>query len=120
MSTDAAPVEGQIIEAVLVSGGSRHHRMLSARSRGNRGNGGAACALAFACLAQPAQPVHEHRIVGRRIRLVDDPAEELVVARRREPELRADRLLLGRIVTAPARLEVKEQAVTVGEGHTSR
>src|SRR3954451_22679425 len=44
--------------------------------------------------SQPAQPPDQHRVVGQRRRTVDRPMQELVVARRREPERLADRTVL--------------------------
>lgn len=91
--------------------------MLSACSRADGGNGRASRALALARVAEPTQTVHQHGVVCRGIRLVDDAGEQLVVPGRRQVEFGADGLLLHGVVRDPPRLEVEEETITVGEGH---
>lgn len=68
-------------------------------------------------IAEPPEAVHEDGVVSDGIRRVEDPSEELVVARRGQRQIGADGLLLGAGVTVPATLEVEEGAVAIGEGH---
>jgi len=68
-------------------------------------------------VAKPAQPLDEHRVVLLRLGGVDEPAEQLVVPRRRHPEICADGLFLGPDVAPPLPFEAKDVAVAVAEGH---
>ncbi len=91
--------------------------MLSACSRADGGNGRASRALALARVAEPTQTVHQHGVVCRGIRLIDDAREQLVVPSRRQVEFGADGLLLHGVVRDPPRLEVEEETIAIGEGH---
>ena len=54
---------------------------------------------------QPAQPLDQQRVLGERLRLVDQRVQHLVVAGRRHLELVPDRLLLGAGELPPLTLE---------------
>src|SRR5699024_7745433 len=56
-------------------------------------------------LTHAAEPLHQQRVMGQCLRLVDQRVEHLVVARRRHVELLADRLFLGTGELPPLALE---------------
>mgnify|MGYP001027158766 CR=1 FL=1 len=91
--------------------------MLPACSGADGGNGRASRTLALARIAEPTEAVHQHGVVRRGIRLVDDASQQLVVPGGRQGELGTDGLLLDGVVHGPPRLEVEEEAITLGEGH---
>jgi hypothetical protein len=57
------------------------------------------------------EALDEHGVVGEGRRVVDQPAEELVVGGRADAELAADRLLLGAGVPPPVALEGEDAAL---------
>lgn len=67
---------------------------------------------------EPPQPVNQDRVVRDGIRGIQDPSEQLVIARGRQRELGAQRLLFRPRVPVPPRLEVEDSAVAIGEGHS--
>jgi hypothetical protein len=65
--------------------------------------------------AQAAQALDEHRVVGESRRVVDEPVEHLVVARRAHLEQVTDGGLLGARVFPPLPLEGEDLAIAVAE-----
>src|SRR6476661_4134260 len=70
-------------------------------------------AASSADLPDPPQPPHEHRVVLERVRTVDDPVQQLVVARGGETEPLADRSLLRDVQPPRLPLEVQDRARSV-------
>src|SRR6478609_1116490 len=66
-------------------------------------------------LAEPQQPLDEHRVVRERGRTVDQRSEKLIVPRGGEAELFADRLLLGAGVPPPLTFEGEDRGVTLAQ-----
>src|SRR4051812_11040425 len=64
-------------------------------------------ALTLPRATEPTQALHQHRVVGERLRKIDQGVENLVVARRRHAEEFGDRVLLGSRVAPPLTLEGK-------------
>src|SRR6266545_122160 len=74
------------------------------------------CATPVPCFAEPPQLVDQGGVGVQRRRVVQQPAQCLVVVGRTDSQLTADRLLLGAGVLPPATLEGEDLEVTSGQG----
>ena len=122
VGADSARIRREVVEAIPREGRVRHPRMVpvgAVRTVHRRLCGGPRPVRLARGVAQPAQALDEHRIVLLRVGRVDQPAEQLVVPRRRKPEVGADRLFLRSRMPAPFRLELEDGAVAVGQGHAA-
>ena len=77
-------------------------------------------ALTPASVAFAADPLHGEGIVVVGLGHVDEVPEDLVVPGRGDPELGADRRLLGSGAAPPAPLEVEDGTITTREAHQAR
>ncbi len=66
-------------------------------------------------LPHPAEPPNEHRIVGERLRRLEEAVEQLVISGRREPETLTDRALLGDRQLPALAFEVQDLSLAIGE-----
>lgn len=64
---------------------------------------------------QSTEPLHQHRVVGQRLRTINESVQDLVVASGGEVEQLARGLFLGSGVFPPLPLKIEDRPLTLGE-----